>query len=92
MLTTKLHYRCCLWIDLLRTRYGHHFRHMVWAGRGAQELLMKLVDDHYPMPPNPDEEPQADQSPAKARKRTTTTARGKVTYRRPSSMQHLPTA
>ncbi len=53
---------------------------------------MKLVDDHYPMPPNPDEDLQADQSPAKARKRTSTTARGKVKCRRLSSTQYQSTA
>lgn len=46
---------------------------------GVQELLMKLVDDHYPLPPNPDEDPaEAAEPPAKSRKRTATTARGKV--------------
>ncbi len=40
--------------------------------------MLKLVDEYYPMPPNPDEDPDAAEPPSKARKRASTTARGKV--------------
>lgn len=40
-----------------------------------QELLTKLVEDHYPMPDHPDKE---DEPAPKPRKRAPTTERGKV--------------